>query len=64
MKLLCPCYNPTIPEGQMSLSAKAILSRFAGDVTAACTYCETVARTYGRLADEYRAYREEILNHV
>jgi hypothetical protein len=48
----------------MSMSARAILARFAGDVTAATDYCETMARTYAHLTHEYRGYREEILNHV
>lgn len=48
----------------MSISAKAILARFRGDVTAATDYCETMARTYAHLTREYRTYREEILTHV
>jgi hypothetical protein len=48
----------------MSQSARAILARFNGDVTAACDYCETLAWTYGNLTREYRQYREEILSHV
>src|SRR5208337_3438866 len=47
----------------MSMSARAILMRFRGDVTHACDYCETIAWTYGYLTREYRGYREEILNH-
>jgi len=47
----------------MSISARAILMRFRGDVTHACDYCETIAWTYGYLTREYRGYREEILNH-
>jgi hypothetical protein len=48
----------------MSMSAKAVLARFGGNVTAACDYCETMARTYANLTTEYRGYREEILSHV
>jgi hypothetical protein len=46
----------------MSLSARAILARFNGDVTSAVDYCETVARSYAHLTAEYRAYREELLH--
>ena len=47
----------------MSISARAVLSRFNGNITAACDYCEEIARTYGALTKEYRGYREEILNY-
>lgn len=48
----------------MSMSAKAVLARFGGNVTHACDYCETMARTYANLTAEYRGYREEILSNV
>ncbi len=48
----------------MSPSASKILWNFSGNVTAACDYCENIARTYAHLTREYRGYREEILNHV
>jgi hypothetical protein len=48
----------------MSTSAKAVLARFKGNVTQATDYCELMAWTYTRLRDEYRTYREEILNYA
>ncbi len=48
----------------MSPSASKILWNFGGNVALATDYCENIAREYPRLTREYRAYREEILNHA
>lgn len=47
----------------MSTGARAILARFRGNLTDACDYCETMARTYASLTHEYRTYREELLTY-